>query len=140
VGDCSEGLSPIEPILHLSLPVRDLDAAREFYVDVLGCRPGQEGPGGMDVWFYGLQLTLQLRPEQLLPDGGQGDRHFGVTLERADFDQLIARLQSQPIEWVTPVTSDVTGALRAKAGGKLADPSGNVIEFETYDDPRAALG
>ena len=31
----------MEPILHLSLPVADLAAARAFYVDVLGCEPGR---------------------------------------------------------------------------------------------------
>jgi extradiol dioxygenase family protein len=61
----------MDPILHLSLPVVDLDSSRAFYVDVLGCTPGQALPGGMDVWFYGLQLTLHAaRPG--LPDGAQG--------------------------------------------------------------------
>ena len=35
----------MEPILHLSLPVGDLDAARVFYVDTLGCRVGRVREG-----------------------------------------------------------------------------------------------
>ena len=130
----------MEPILHLSIPVGDLDASREFYVDMLGCAPGHEGPGGMDVWFYGLQLTLQLQPDQLLSDEAQGVRHFGVTLDRAALEALLARLETFPVRWLSRVSTDTTGALRGKTGAKVADPSGNVLELKTYDDPKAALG
>ena len=130
----------MDPILHLSLPVLDLDASREFYVDGLGCTPGQAGDFGMDVWFYGLQLTLQLQPAQVLAAERQGCRHFGVTLERAELDELLRRLEQFPVRWVSPVSSDTDGSLRGKTSAKVADPSGNVIELKTYDDPRAALG
>jgi extradiol dioxygenase family protein len=130
----------MEPILHLSLPVRDLESSREFYVDVLGCTPGQTGKGGMDVWFYGLQLTLQEQPSQLLSDEQQGVRHFGVTLDRAALDELLTRLQNLPVRWISPVATDTVGTFRGKTSAKIADPSGNVIELKTYDDPKAALG
>ena len=136
VADSVDGV----PILHLSLPVTDLESSREFYVDVLGCAAGQVGDFGMDVWFYGLQLTLQVHPDQVLPDDRQGVRHFGVTLERTALDALLARLQEQPVRWISPVTTDTDGTLRGKTSAKLADPSGNVIELKTYDDPDAALG
>ena len=130
----------MDPILHLSIPVDDLDAAREFYVDRLGCTPGQAGDFGMDVWFYGLQLTLQLHPDQVLPEERQGCRHFGVTLDRPALDRLLVRLESQPIRWISPVSTDTEGTLRGKTSAKVADPSGNVIELKSYDDPKAALG
>ena len=130
----------MDPILHLSLPVTDLDASRAFYVDTLGCTQGQVGDFGMDVWFYGLQLTLQLHPEQVLPADRQGVRHFGVTLQRAELDALLARLHELPVRWVSPVTTDTEGVLRGKTSAKLVDPSGNVIELKAYDDPDAALG
>ena len=130
----------MEPILHLSLPVGDLESSREFYVDMLGCVPGQVGDGGMDVWFYGLQLTLQEQPGQLLSDEQQGVRHFGVTLDRADLDVLLTRLQSLPVRWVSAVSTDTVGTLRGKTGAKIADPSGNIIELKAYDDPKSALG
>jgi extradiol dioxygenase family protein len=130
----------MKPILHLSLPVRDLESSREFYVDVLGCTPGQAGNDGMDVWFYGLQLTLQVQPGQLLPDEQQGVRHFGVTLDRAALDELLTRLQELPVRWISPVSTDTVGTLRGKTSAKIADPSGNVIELKSYDDPKAALG
>jgi extradiol dioxygenase family protein len=130
----------VNPILHLSLPVADLAEARAFYVDPLGCTPGAPGIDGMDVWFFGLQLTLQARPDEVLPADKHGSRHFGVTLDRSKLDALLTRLQALPVCWVSPVATDMTGALRGKTGAKIADPSGNVIELKSYDDPNAALG
>jgi extradiol dioxygenase family protein len=130
----------VEPILHLSIPVTDLDSARAFYVDTLGCSPGYKGADGMDVWFFGLQLTLQLRPDEVLGVDRQGTRHFGVTLDRAALDALLTRLQNLPVRWVSPVSTDTVGVLRGKTSAKVADPSGNVIEFKAYDDPYSALG
>ena len=130
----------MEPILHLSIPVADLDAAREFYIDGLGCRPGQAMTGGMDVWFYGLQLTLQVRPDQLLSDEQQGVRHFGVTLDPAELDALLARLESISVRWLSRPNTDTADTMRGKTSAKIADPSGNVIELKSYPDARAALG
>jgi hypothetical protein len=130
----------MDPILHLSLPVTDLAAARAFYVDQVGCEAGQAiGDGAIDVWFYGLQLTLQVQPDHVLPDDRQGARHFGVTLDRATFEQLLTRLEALPVRWIDRVATDTTGTLRGKTAAKLADPSGNVIELKTYDDARVAL-
>ena len=128
------------PVLHLSIVVADLADARAFYVDTLGCRPGREDDGWMDVWFYGLQLTLQERPDQVLPMDRQGRRHFGVTLDAAGFAELMARLESaSDVVWMVPVATDDAGTPREQTKAKLVDPSGNVIELKTYADPEAAF-
>ena len=121
-------------ILHLSLPVRDLEQARSFYVDVLGCRPGRIRPGWMDVWFWGLQLTLQERPDEVHPPGAQGSRHFGVSLEPAGLEAVLDRLRhaGDAVEWLTPLVATSDPALNGKTSVKVADPSGNVIELKSY--------
>jgi extradiol dioxygenase family protein len=129
----------VDPILHLALPVRDLESAREFYVDVLGCEKGDLVGAGMDVWFFGLQLTLQVRPDETVPVERQGVRHFGVTLDRAQLDELLARLETSSVHWVSRVSTDTAGVLRGKTSAKVADPSGNVIELKAYDDAIVAL-
>jgi uncharacterized protein len=124
-----------DPILHLSIPVDDLAAARRFYESALGCRVGRVRPDWLDVWFFGLQLTLQERPEEVsaLPD--QGVRHFGVVLpDLAAFDSLVARLRSAGVRWLAEPAAHEEAALSGKVGGTLADPSGNVIEIKHYDD------
>jgi extradiol dioxygenase family protein len=115
-------------------------AARAFYVDVLGCAPGQLGDFGMDVWFFGMQLTLQLRPDEVLAEDEQGVRHFGVTLDPATLDELLCRLEASPVQWIERTSRGTVGSVRRKFGAKVADPSGYVIEFKSYDDPEAALG
>jgi extradiol dioxygenase family protein len=129
----------MEPVLHLSLPVADLAAARSFYEDALGCAIGRVHDTWIDVWFYGMQLTLHEQPAQLLPPSQQGVRHFGVTLDRADLDALIARLEPADIDWVDRVTTDAEGALAGKTNVKIADPSGNVIELKAYPEGAASI-
>ena len=127
------------PILHLSLPVRDLASTKSFYVDVLGCGLGRERDRFIDVWFYGLQLTLHERPGQLLAAEANGVRHFGVTLEPDELRALLERLGNHPIEWLDEVSTDYAGTPREQTKAKLLDPSGNVIELKTYVDPVAAF-
>jgi hypothetical protein len=127
------------PILHLSLPVRDLAESRAFYVDVLGCDVGRERPEFIDVWFYGLQLTLQAQPDQVLSDEQRGVRHFGVALSAAELDELLARLDAHPVRWLSPVSTDYPGTAQEQTKAKVLDPSGNAIELKTYVDPAAAF-
>jgi hypothetical protein len=129
----------MQPILHLSIPVRDLAEAQEFYVETLGCQAARVRSGFVDIWFFGLQLTLQDRPEEVPPGRGGASRHFGVTLSRDDFDEALLRLHEHDVQWVVPVTTDEVGTAAEQTKAKIADPSGNVIEFKTYVDGAAAL-
>ena len=129
----------MEPMLHLSIPVRDVDEALRFYEHALGCRAARRRAGFADVWFYGMQVTLQDRPAEVAADHGRSVRHFGVTLGRSEFDALVGRLRAAGVPWVVPVTTDHAGLPTEQTKGKIADPSGNVIELKTYRDPAAAL-
>lgn len=128
----------MEPILHLSIPVRDLEEARAFYVSVLDCQPARARADFIDVWFFGLQLTLHDRPQETGLTPG-GSRHFGVTLPREQFDALVARLASSGVDWLVPVSTDDEGLSTEQTKTKIVDPSGNVIELKTYRDVAAAL-
>jgi extradiol dioxygenase family protein len=129
----------VQPILHLSIPVRDLDEARNFYVDALGCDAARARPGYQDVWFFGMQVTLQHRPDEAAAVHPDSVRHFGVTLGREDFDALLARLAARGARWVSPVSTDDEGLATEQTKAKVADPSGNVIEIKTYADVASAL-
>jgi uncharacterized protein len=129
----------VQPILHLSIPVRDMDEARNFYVHVLGCQAARTGSDFTDVWFYGMQLTLQDRPDEVPATPSRGCRHFGVTLGRDEFDVMVARVGALGIDWVSPVSTDDEGQDSEQTKGKIADPSGNVIELKTYRDVETAL-
>jgi len=123
------------PVLHLSLPVDDLHAARDFYERTLGCRIGREREDWFDAWFFGLQLTLQLRPQEVMDVSQQGVRHFGVVLPSlTEFDELVHRVAASGHPWISKPEIHSDAELNGKLGGKLADPSGNIIEIKFYAD------
>ena len=123
------------PVLHLSLPVDDLRAAKDFYERTLGCRIGREREDWFDAWFFGLQLTLQLRPQEVMDVSQQGVRHFGVVLPSlTEFDELVHRVAASGHPWISKPEKHVDAELNGKLGGKLADPSGNIIEIKFYAD------
>ena len=123
------------PVLHLSLPVDDLHAARDFYERTLGYRIGREREDWFDAWFFGLQLTLQLRPQEVMDVSQQGVRHFGVVLPSlTEFDELVHRVAASGHAWISKPEIHSDAELNGKLGGKLADPSGNIIEIKFYAD------
>jgi uncharacterized protein len=119
--------------------VQDLRTAREFYVHTLGCQAARTRDDFIDVWFYGLQLTLQDRPHEAVQPASEGSRHFGVTLGREEFNELVARLEANAVPSIVPLTTDNEGLPTEQTKLKIADPSGNVIEIKTYRDVHAAL-
>ncbi len=128
------------PVLHLSVPVHDLEATRHFYVESLGCQVGRERDDWFDVWFFGLQLTLQLRPDEVRSPAEQGVLHFGVALRDAPtYAATVDRLDRAGVEWLSAPVPHDEAALSGKVGGKLADPSGNVIEIKYYAEPARLL-
>jgi hypothetical protein len=129
-----------EPVLHLSIPVGDLAQARTFYEEVLGCRVGRVRETWLDVWFFGMQVTLQERPDEVRPAAEQGVRHFGVTLaDEAAYHDVVGRLRGHGVTWLSGPTVADAPDLSGKASVKVADPSGNVIELKCYPEP-SALG
>ncbi len=130
---------PGGPILHLSMPVRDLEESRHFYVDVLGCEPGRVMDRAIDVFFFGAQVTLHERPAEVLAPERQGVRHFGVTLTHQQWRALVDRLVSEGTVFLRPPATDHAGTPREQHKAMVADPSGNAIELKTYADPGAAL-
>ena len=121
------------PVLHLSLPVNDLRAAQDFYENTLGCRIGRTREDWFDAWFFGLQLTLQLRPLEVMDRSQQGVRHFGVVLPSlSEFKDLVMRINTTGYQWISEPEQHSDAELSGKIGGKLADPSGNVIEIKYY--------
>ena len=122
-----------QPVLHLSLPVNDLRAARDFYEHTLGCRIGRTREDWFDAWFFGLQLTLQLRPLEVIDTSRQGVRHFGVVLPTlSEFNDLVKRIHASGCQWISKPENHTDAELSGKLGGKLADPSGNIIEIKYY--------
>lgn len=127
-------------IFHLAFPVRDLQAARNFYVDILGARIGRQQATWIDIMLFGAQITLHEKPAEVLPDHRNGVRHFGATLPWARWEAFAHDLRSRQIGFRMAPTVAHRGTDIEQAKLMINDPSGNVIELKSYRNPVAALG
>lgn len=123
---------------HLACNVRDLDEARAFYVDVLGCRPGRETESWIDFDFFGHQLSLHLgQPFEARATGRVGAHlvpmpHFGVVLPLDEFEALRRRLEAAGVGFVIPPTVRFEGEPGEQWTMFFHDPSGNPIEIKGF--------
>ncbi len=128
---------------HLALPVRDLEAARTFYVDLLGCSVGRESATWIDFNFFGHQVTTHLSPEEPQPaatnpvDGQQVPvRHFGVILDWDAWQALAERLTQAGVSFLIEPYIRFRGQVGEQATMFLLDPSQNGLEFKAFRDQR----
>jgi uncharacterized protein len=122
---------------HLAIPVRDLDAAAGFYVDLLGCKLARRYPDRITLDFFGDQLVCHLTPDHDPGPLTLYPRHFGVTFAAAaDFDTLLRLVGLRKLPVFSPATLRFEGMAEEHRTIVLSDPSGNLIEFKHYRDPR----
>ncbi len=126
---------------HLAFPVHDLDAAREFYRGVLGCREGRSDSQWIDFDLYGHQIVAHLdastvRPVRHNPVDGHDVPvpHFGVVLTLAQWQDLADRLRASGTVFVIEPTIRFAGQPGEQATMFFLDPSGNALEFKAFAD------
>lgn len=128
------------PAFHLALPVDDLDESRAFYAGVLGCREGRSAPRWVDFDFFGHQLSLHLAEGagEEARNAVDGDavpvRHFGVILPWADWTALSARLEAEEQVFLIAPKVRFAGEPGEQGTFFLRDPSGNALEFKSFQD------
>lgn len=130
------------PPFHLAFPVRDLEATRRFFVDLLGCGTGRESERWIDFDFHGHQITAHLAPEELAAvptnpvDGKQVPvRHFGLILDWDEWHRLADHLRAAGTEFLIEPYIRFKGEVGEQATLFILDPSGNGIEFKSFQDP-----
>jgi extradiol dioxygenase family protein len=126
---------------HVAIPVRDLGEALEFYVDGLGAKLARRYPDRITLDFFGDQLVCHLAPqaEYASTTGGPAlyPRHFGVTFaDRADFQRLVRLVEMRKLRVLRGPDTRFEGTAEEHQTIFLGDPSDNVLEFKSYDDPR----
>jgi extradiol dioxygenase family protein len=135
-------MSKLTPF-HVAVPVYDLDEARQFYREVLGCSEGRSDTNWTDFNLYGHQFVIHLKPKPVTeakPHFNPVDGHdvpvphFGVVLEWDDWTTLEARLKSHNIKFVIEPYIRFKGLPGEQATMFLFDPSGNALEFKAFKD------
>lgn len=126
-------------VFHLAIPVHDLDEAQQFYVAMLGCKLARRYPDRITVDFFGDQLVCHLtEAEPPAPESlDLYPRHFGVTFrEAADFQAVYDCAVIRKIPFFRDVSSRFEAMAEEHRTFVLVDPSGNLLEFKHYRDPR----
>jgi extradiol dioxygenase family protein len=125
-------------LFHLAFHVRDLDATRHFYGEVLGCREGRSTATWVDFDFFGHQFSMHLgEPFTTTDTGHVGDHmvpmpHLGVVLELPDWRALAERLERAKVAFVIAPQVRFEGQPGEQWTMFFRDPSGNPIEVKGF--------
>lgn len=123
---------------HLAFHVRDLNVARQFYGNVLGCKEGRSTDTWVDFDLFGHQLSLHLgEPFATTLTGRVGDHwvpmpHFGLVLALSDWQTLAHRLQTAEVDFLLPPQARFEGQPGEQWTLFFADPFGNPIEIKGF--------
>lgn len=125
---------------HLACNVTDLDSARAFYGDLLGCAEGRSTDTWVDFDFFGHQLSLHLGEPLATADTGNvgGQKvpmpHFGVVLDMDNWRALAERLTKAGTDFIIEPGLRFAGKSGEQATMFFRDPSGNPIEIKGFAD------
>lgn len=129
------------PRFHLAFPVDDLDAARRFYGDLMGCAEGRSSERWVDFDFHGHQIVAHLSPEECrpAPTGDVDDhqvpvRHFGLLLDWPDWEALAERFRAAGTAFVIEPYVRFKDQPGEQGTFFVRDPAGNALEFKTFRD------
>ena len=129
-------------VFHLAYTVNDLDSARSFYGELLGCQEGRSTDTWVDFNFFGNQLSLHVgevvkrsKTTSKVDDISVPMPHFGCVLDWNTFHNLADKLKSAGIQFIIEPTIRFKGMPGEQATMFFEDYSGNAIEFKTYRNP-----
>ena len=126
---------------HLAFPVHDLDAARGFYVGILGCAEGRSSTEWIDFDLAGHQITAHLvvdhrgeKAKNIVDGHGVPIPHFGIILAMDDWIALHDRIKAAGISFGVPPHIRWKGQPGEQRTMFFSDPSGNALEFKAFAD------
>ena len=126
---------------HVAFPVDDLDAARRFYGELLGCPEGRSSDRWIDFDLFGHQIVAHL-VEGATRDRRGGDNpvdghdvpvpHFGVVLEPDDWNRLAFQLKAHGVRFMIEPHTRFKGQAGEQSTMFFLDPAGNALEFKAF--------
>lgn len=125
---------------HLAIPVNNLEEARIFYREVLGCEEGRSSEHWVDFNFFGHQLVIHYKEKAgknaaaSNPVDGKDVPipHFGVVLKWEDFEKFSKDLKKKNVAFVIAPYIRFEGKVGEQATMFFRDPSGNALEFKSF--------
>ena len=133
---------PLRPF-HLAFPIYDITATIHWYQNTLGCSLGRQDKKWVDFNFFGHQISGHLIDQEdviiktNIVDGKNIPyRHFGIILNRNDWDKLSKTLISKNVEFIIKPNIRFKGKKGEQATFFIKDPSENVLEFKSFKDDK----
>jgi len=134
---------------HIAVQVRDIDEARVFYKDILGCTEGRSDPQWVDFNLFGHQFVCHLNPSlgksgklsshfNLVDGHGVPVPHCGVVLRPPEWEQLAARIRRH-VAFVIEPTTRFKGRAGEQSTMFFMDPTGNALEFKAFQNIETQL-
>lgn len=128
-------------LFHLAFPVTDLQEAKRFYVEGLGCSLGRESAHSVILELRGHQIVAQLTDQSLEPPKGIYPRHFGLVFTAAeDWQALADRAKAKGLHFYQQPRRRFPGTKIEHATFFLEDPFHNLLEFKHYKHESAIFG
>ena len=122
---------------HIAFPVDDIQEARKFYGDILGCSEGRSADTWIDFNLYGHQIVAHYKPKtstsqnQLHHNYVDGQDvpvpHFGVVLTMDDWKILRDRLKNAQVQFKIEPYIRFEGEVGEQATMFFLDPFGNAL-------------
>jgi extradiol dioxygenase family protein len=129
------------PPFHIAVPVNDLDKARAFYGDLLGCKEGRSSDHWIDFDLYGHQFVAHYKEgdganHHFNPVDGQAVPvpHFGVVLNMEQWNSLADKLKAANTKFIIEPYIRFKGEPGEQATMFFLDPAGNALEFKAFKD------
>ena len=128
----------LDTLFHFSFAVNDLQRARHFYGELLGCPEGRKLAGRADFNFFGHHIVAHLSPDEVVGDnaaklregGGTPLRHFGVVMPLQAFESTAERLTQGGVEFILKPETRQAGTVREQKLMTCRDGCGNAVEFK----------
>ena len=126
------------PLFHLAFRVNDLEATRNFYVDVLGCRVGRSSDTWIDFDFFGYQISAHCLGKGMPSPTNEVDGHdipiphFGLIMSWEDWHRAVDHMNYIGVTFRVPPHIRFKDKPGEQATFFLEDPSGNCLEFKAF--------
>lgn len=128
-------------LFHLAIPAHDLELAKQYYCQHLGCTVGRQSDRAAILDFFGHQVVLHWEETPSAPQTGIYPRHFGLIFANLEsWNQFRDRLDRQQTPYHIPPRLRFPGQVAEHWSCFLADPSQNLLEFKYYSQPEAIFG
>jgi extradiol dioxygenase family protein len=128
-------------LFHVAFPIHDIDAAKRFYVDGLGCTLGRESSHAVTFGLGDHQLVAHVVKETPSEQKGIYPRHFGlVFLSKKPWQALADRAKAKGLTFYQQPRVRFPGTRIEHHTFFLEDPSSNLLEFKHYTYDSAILG